>query len=262
MLNKEKVRMLSGVLVFLVLITLTGCGNREKISQLSQLEGKEFAVPTGTVADQLVLSKFSKAEFHYFNSVFDACLAVKSGKADAAAYDEPILLNIAAKNQGMKVLPDMITTDHYGFAVQPGKEELKKTMDEVITVLKNNGTYNEMIKRWLPKEGAPAAMPDIKLNGKKGTLKFGTSAVTEPFSFIDGNHKIVGFDIELAMYIAQKLDKQLEIVNLDFGGMIPALTSGKVDMIGACLTITEERSKKVLFSEPYYTGGIAALVKE
>jgi polar amino acid transport system substrate-binding protein len=38
--------------------------------------------------------------------------------------------------------------------------------------------------------------------------------------------------------------------------------AGKVDMIGACITITEERSKKVLFSEPYYVGGIAALVRQ
>jgi polar amino acid transport system substrate-binding protein len=49
---------------------------------------------------------------------------------------------------------------------------------------------------------------------------------------------------------------------MDFGAMIPALLSGKVDMIAACITITDERAKKVLFSEPYYTGGIAALVKE
>lgn len=64
------------------------------------------------------------------------------------------------------------------------------------------------------------------------------------------------------MYVAIELDMQLEVVNLDFGGMIPALTSGKVDMTGACITITEERAKSVLFSEPYYTGGIAACVKQ
>jgi polar amino acid transport system substrate-binding protein len=72
----------------------------------------------------------------------------------------------------------------------------------------------------------------------------------------------VGYDIELARRIAKKLDKKLEIVNMDFGGMIPALISGKVDMIAACITITDERSNQVLFSQPYYTGGIAALVRE
>lgn len=90
----------------------------------------------------------------------------------------------------------------------------------------------------------------------------GTSSVTEPFSFVDGSREIVGYDIELAQRIAKKLDKKLVIVNMDFGGMIPALISGKVDMIAACITITSERSKQVLFSTPYYVGGIAALVRE
>jgi polar amino acid transport system substrate-binding protein len=105
-------------------------------------------------------------------------------------------------------------------------------------------------------------MPEITSSGSKGVLKLGTAAVTEPFSFMDGSQKVVGLDIELAAYVAQKLDMKLEIVNMDFGAMIPALLSGKVDMIAACITITDERAQKVLFSEPYYTGGIAALVKE
>ena len=192
----------------------------------------------------------------------DACLAVKAGKADAAAYDKPILKNIAAKNSGLVLLPDMITTDQYGFAVHPDKKDLKVAMDETIAELKKNGTYDAMLKRWLPDKGEPAAMPDIPLTGKKGVLRFGTSAVTEPFSFVDGKQKIVGFDIEMARYIARKLDMQLEVVNMDFGGMIPALKAGKVDMIGACITITDERARSVLFSQPYYTGGIAALVKQ
>ena len=235
---------------------------KEKITNLQQLDGKEFGVPTGTVADKLVLSKFPNAKFKYFNSILDAALAVKTGKADVAAYDEPILRNIAAKNGGLTVLPEMITVDNYGFAVQPEKQELKKNIDLVLKELRENGVYDAMLSRWLPKSGNPAAMPEITSSGSKGTLKFGTAAVTEPFSFMDGSQKIVGLDIELAGYIAQKLDMKLEVVNMDFGAMIPALLSGKVDMIGACITITEERAKNVLFSEPYYTGGIAALVKE
>ncbi len=250
------------VLTSSLFFMLTGCDKRDKITKLQQLDGKEFAVPTGTVADKLVLSKFPNAKFKYFNSALDSVLAVKSGKADAAAYDEPILKNIAAKNSGLSVLPEMITIDNYGFAVQPDKQELKKSIDLVVSELKKSGAYDAMKLRWLPKSGSPAAMPEIKSSGSKGVLKLGTAAVTEPFSFMDGSQKIVGLDIEIAALVAQKLDMKLEIVNMDFGAMIPALLAGKVDMIGACITITEERAKKVLFSEPYYAGGIAALVKE
>lgn len=249
-------------LFFCSFLILSGCSEREKVTSLKQLDGKEFAIPTGTVADQLVLSTLPNAKFKYFNSVMDAALAVKAGKADAAAYDEPILKNIAAKNSGLVVLKDMITVDNYGFAVRLTDQNLKKTIDTVVSELKNGGTTDQMLKRWFPKTGNPAAMPEVSSTGSKGVLRLGTSSVTEPFSFVDGSGKIVGYDIELARYIAKKLDRKLEIVNMDFGGMIPALISGKVDMIAACITITDERSRQVLFSDPYYVGGIAALVRE
>jgi polar amino acid transport system substrate-binding protein len=251
---------LATLLVAALMTTAFGCGEREKISDISQLNGKEFAVPTGTVADKLVLSKIPDAKFKYFNSVLDACMAVKGGKADAAAYDEPILKNIAAKNSGMVVLPQMITTDNYGFAVRFEDKELKGVVDGVIGELKSSGRYDVMIKRWLPDRGAPKPMPEIE-TGSAGVLRFGTSATAEPFSFVDGSQRVVGLDIEIASLVAQKMNKKLEIVNMDFGAMIPALVANKVDMIGACITITEERAQKVLFSEPYYVGGIAALVK-
>jgi len=250
------------VVLILLSVAVSGCTSREKITATSQLDGKTFAVPTGTVADKLVLSKFPNTQFQYYNTVLDCCMAVKSGKADAAAYDEPILKNIAAKNPGLAVLPDVITVDNYGFAVNLNNKGLKTAIDDTIKELKADGTYNQMMTRWFPKTGSPAAMPDIKLDGTKGTLRFGTAAVTEPFSFVDGSQEVVGFDIELAAYVAKKMGMKLEIVNMDFGAMIPALTAGKVDMIGACITITDERAKSVLFSESYYKGGIAALVKE
>lgn len=248
--------------LLVIVLIIAGCSERVKIEKLDQLSDKEFAVPTGTIADQLVLSKFPQAEFKYFNTVLDACVAVQSNKADAAAYDQPILRNIAAKLEGLQVLPDMITVDHYGFAVSLDDQELKKAIDDVIVEINNNGRYAEMMERWLPEKGNPADMPEIDLTGTDGVIRFGTAGVTEPFSFMDKDQEIVGIDIELAMLVAKNLNKKLEIVNMDFGAMIPALSAGKVDMIGACITISEERKKKVLFSEPYYEGGIAALVKK
>jgi polar amino acid transport system substrate-binding protein len=250
------------IVLMMLIVLLFSCAKREKIETFQQLADKEFAVPTGTIADQLVSSRFKDAKFKYFNTVLDACLAVKSGKADAAAYDEPILRNIAAKVPGLKVLPEMITTDQYGFAVKLDNPNLKKDIDLVINEIKGNGYYQEMMSRWLPEKGSPAPMPNIEYDEKNGTLKFGTSSVTEPFSFVDGSQQIVGFDIEIAKLVAKKLNKKLEIINMDFGALIPSLVSGKVDMIGACMTISEERAKSVLFSNAYYKGGIAALIKE
>lgn len=249
--------------VLLTVLLIAGCGKKDmKITNLKMLEGgKTFAVPTGGVADQFVLKKFPDAKIEYYNTVLDCAIAAQTGKADAAVYDKPVLLNIAGKNKGLTVLSELLFDDQYGFAVQIQNKELKRVMDEVLDELKSNGTYEDMKKRWFPEKGNPAPMPQIDLQGEKGVLRFGTAAITEPMSFVDENHKIVGFDIEFATYIAKKLNKNLEITDMEFGAMLPALISGKVDMIGAGLSITEERAKKVLFSECYYPSGIAALVK-
>lgn len=254
---------LSWILIVSSLL-LTGCDRQQlQITNLSLLEGgKTFAVPTGTVADQFVLQRFSNAKIKYFNSAYDCAVAVREGKADAAAYDKPILQNIAAKNDGLIVLDELLVDDKYGFAVQLQNLKLKTVIDQVLAELQSDGTYEDMMKRWFPEKGVPAPMPVIELSGKNGILKFGTAAVTEPMSFMDENKNIVGFDIEFATYIARKLGRQLEIVDMEFGAMLPALSAGKVDMIGAGLSITEERAKSVLFSNSYYPSGIAAIVRD
>ncbi len=250
------------ILIVLAIALIAGCQIQVKIEKTAQLADKVFAVPQGTIADELVRSKYATAQFKYFNDVAACCEAVMNGEADAAAYDEPILKNIAAKTPGLKVLADMITVDHYGIAVQKENTELADQINAVLDEINSNGYYTEMIARWLPEEGAPAPMPEMPEVESDDVLRLGTAAVTEPFSFVDGNQQIVGIDIELAKLIAQKLNKKLEIVNMEFGEMIPALEEGKVDMIAACITISPERQEKVLFSKPYYKGGIAALVKE
>ena len=55
-------------------------------------------------------------------------------------------------------------------------------------------------------------------------LKFGTAAVTEPFSYQDASGKVVGFDIDLAYRVADKLGYQIEVVNMPFGDLIPSVS--------------------------------------
>ncbi|MEI7499519.1 MAG: ABC transporter permease subunit [Bacteroidota bacterium] len=260
----DKKKYFSKWIFIFIVISLGGCGEKESsITSLKMLEGgKTFAVPTGTAADQFVKKKFPDATIEYYNSVMDCALAVKDGKNDAAVYDLPVLKNIAAKNEGLFVLPELLFDDNYGFAVKLQDTLLKKAMDETLAEIKANGTYDDMLNRWFPLKGKPAPMPDIKFSGENGVLKFGTAAITEPMVFYDSNRIVVGFDIEFASFIAKKLGKRLEIVDMEFGAMLPALIASKVDMVGAGLSITEERAKSVLFSQSYYKSGIAAVVKD
>lgn len=258
--TKLCVRLFAGML-FALFVSCTK-ESASEITKLDDLQTSRFAVVTGTIADKLVLQGLPNATFAYYNSPLDACIAVQKGIEVVAAYDEPILRNIMAQTPGLKMLPELVTIDQYGMAVHPENTYLKQHADSLLRALKADGRYDDMLKRWFPEKGKPAAMPDIPLVGKKGVLRYGTNAVTEPFDYFNDQQEIVGFDVELVRLLAQSLDLKLEIVNMEFGSLIASLLSGKTDIIGACMTITEERAKTVLFTDPYYQGGIAAVIRD
>lgn len=84
-----------------------------------------------------------------------------------------------------------------------------------------------------------------------GVLKVGTEAQYAPYEFKDADAKIVGADIALAQKIADDLGVKLEIVDMKFDGIIPAVQSGQVDMGIAAFSNTPERAKEVDFSNIY-----------
>lgn len=112
------------------------------------------------------------------------------------------------------------------------------------------------------KEAEKDQMAAIK---EKGTLTIGTSAEYAPFEFHsvqNGKDEIVGFDIMLANEIGKELGVKVEFKDMDFDGLIPALSSGKVDMVLAGVSPTEERKEAVDFSDIYYDGKNGVVVRE
>ena len=95
------------------------------------------------------------------------------------------------------------------------------------------------------------------------TLKMGTNASFPPYEFYDDESgEIVGIDAEVAAAICEKLGYELEIVDMDFDAIIPAVTTGKIDFGMAGMTVTEERLQSVDFTTSYATGIQSVIVKE
>ena len=93
------------------------------------------------------------------------------------------------------------------------------------------------------------------------TLTMGTNASFPPYEYYE-NETIVGIDAEIAAAIAEKLGMELVIEDMDFGAIITAVSTGKIDFGMAGMTVTEERLQSVNFSETYATGIQAIIVKE
>lgn len=94
-----------------------------------------------------------------------------------------------------------------------------------------------------------------------GVLVMATNAEFEPWEYYEGD-KIVGIDVEIAEAIAEKLGMELEVEDMAFDSIIPAVTSGKADFGAAGMTVDETRKKSVDFTETYANASQVIIVKE
>ena len=106
------------------------------------------------------------------------------------------------------------------------------------------------------------AAPEGGTRGTGGGLVVGTEASFPPFEDVDpATGDFVGFDIDLARAIAQRMNRTVEFRNLGFTALIPSVQSGQIDMAISAMTVNEERQQQVDFSLPYYTANQSVAVR-
>ena len=99
---------------------------------------------------------------------------------------------------------------------------------------------------------APKASGDV--------LIVGTEPTFPPFDTTDDNGDIVGFDMDLIKAIGKDQGFEVEFRNLEFDGLIPALTSGTIDIVAAGMDASPERAEQVDFSDSYYEASLIVAV--
>ncbi|WP_054741914.1 basic amino acid ABC transporter substrate-binding protein [Cellulosilyticum ruminicola] len=95
----------------------------------------------------------------------------------------------------------------------------------------------------------------------KQYIVMGTNAEFEPFEYREGT-EIVGFDVEIAEAVAEKLGKELKIEDMEFDSLIAQLNAGRLDFVASGMTIKPAREKQVDFSDSYFTSKQVIIVKE
>lgn len=117
---------------------------------------------------------------------------------------------------------------------------------------------------------APAALAQTPFEANKNSLLteivarkklvVGMELKYPPFESTDAKGQAVGLDVELAKLAAKDLGVELEIKDMEWTGLIPALQTGKIDLIISGITGTLERSKTITFTSAYFTTGLCALL--
>ena len=93
-----------------------------------------------------------------------------------------------------------------------------------------------------------------------GTLIVGTEATFPPFEMTNDKGEIIGFDIDLLSAIAKEEGIVVRFKDTGFDSLIPALQSGSIDIAASGMSITEERKKQILYSDPYIEAGLVIAV--
>ncbi len=253
-------------ILFCVLLTIiggmAGCKKTQKIiTSFADAEEARIGVMTGSTGEQLALQRFPNAEIKSFDEIMDAVTSLQSNQIDAVVTAYPTVINVSKHNPDLWFLPEAVANEKTAIAMRKGEDELLAQVNDILTELENDGTLEDMRRRWFKMETTPYEEVTISLPESGTALRVGVNASREPFSFIDENQKVSGHDGELAYRIAAAMNRPLEFVDMNFSALIPALKSGKIDMIITGMTATDERRKTVDFSRSYFDNAQMLLVK-
>ena len=229
-------------------------------SSIQELEGKTIGYNVGTVDDITVKDKIPDTKSLYFNSVTDRLAALESGKIDATIGGEPAMRRAMKQHPVLAVIPDPIAYSDYGYAFAKGSS-LTVRFDEIIKELENDGTLSAAWNKWVVSSDAEKTMPQQTWPGNNGTLRYWTRADSEPICYVGENNQVMGYEPDILLQIAEKLDMRVEITTANFDALVPSIQTNKSDVVSGHMSMTEERKAMLDFSYPAYREPLVALVR-
>ena len=254
-------RLIALLSVLLLLLMATACAEINSVPQLNAPE-MTVGIDQGSAAELTVRQELPRAKLAYFNDKPSAYLAVAQGKVDAFVFDyNQMRLAIENGVEGIRILDEALGEPvRIAVGVSPvsGIPELQEKLNLFIAGLREGGTLDDMLRRWVS-EGVEE-IPDIpRPENPSLRLTVGTSGIVPPYSYYKGT-ELTGFDIELGFRFAAWLGADLRFKVYDYGAIVPAAVTGEVDCVMANLNITPERAEALPFSDVLYEEKLGVMV--
>lgn len=220
------------------------------LQSINDLNGHKACVLAGSVQD-IVVSKFVEPDdIMRISSVSELPTSVQSGKADFTALDTICLVGLDLEEKNLEIAFCMDDFSPIAVSFRKGDDQLRTQFNDFLKEIKSNGVLDSICDRWMHNP-ASASMPQLDLPQKGAPIRVGSFSNIFPASYIkDGEW--AGFDVEMLYRFSQYINRPIELYDYEFTALIAALSTGKVDIAAAFTCITEERTKSVDFSEPYF----------
>lgn len=234
----------------------------EKLKSVDQLKTARLAAQRGTVGQYIaedLLGDNKSIFLTTYEKYVDAIAALRQKKVRAVVMDEMPAKRFLAEVDGLVIMDQALSSENYAIGFRKGNTELVAQINKALSEIKADGTLNKIFEKYygtfLAGDSSSIKPEDIDLNkgAKGGKLVVGTEAGFAPYELKVGTGYI-GIDIEMCAAIAKKLDRELVIENMNFDALPMAVSTSKVDMICAGITVTEERKENMDFSDDYVIG--------
>ncbi len=227
---------------------------------LDDLAGKRFAYVNGSVYNQAVQKRIDGTSEEFYPSLAECVAAVEADKDDAAVQLSYCCQLAVNRRPGtVTLLPEPVAKVSEGFFFPRGSD-LTAKFNDIIKRFSEDGTLKKLEDKWVAADESGKTLPAQNWNAPNGTLKFATSGVIEPFSYVGEGGQPKGYDVELALLIARELGYHLDVSTIPMDSIFAAVDTGKADF-GGTLTNTPERAAICDFSKPVMPTTISVIVK-
>lgn len=187
---------------------------------------------------------------------------MKNGAVNYVIIDEQPAKQLVKKIAGVKVIDVALTEEEYAFGVDKAQPELLEKINTILADMKKDGTLDAIVAAYATGEGIkPVESAELDASKADKQLVVATNAAFAPFEYKEGD-KFAGIDMEIAAYIAEKLEMELVIQDMEFDAVVTSVGKNNVDVAMAGLTVNETRKQSVNFSESYYNAAQMLVVPE
>lgn len=252
----------------------TGCGGGSTPAQNSEdikIGTIKYLNVTETTMDELIKKaeeeaniKLSTHATTFYDSLPLLQMGLESGSVEEASTYKCVADYLIARNPKVEIAgghnPAHLS-DNFCFAMRAADAELKNKIDAALGAMKDDGTLDSLVKTYITDlKGAedPPAVTIEKIDGAE-TLKIGVTGDLPPLDLVLANGQVAGFNTAMLAELGKRLNRNIEIVQIDSASRAAALTSNQIDVsfwavvpASADMPIDIDKPEGVEVSTPYF----------
>ena len=249
----------------------TGCGDESsqgiKLGMITNLNASEQKVDEILkTINEKSNANLAKHTTTFYKNLSNLQMTLESDGVNEISTYDCVAKYLVAKNPKLEIIDGhgMSLSDSFCFALLEKDTSLKKNIDKTIAAMKKDGTLDKLTKEYITdvKSDDPPAVEIQHIDGAD-TIKIAVTGDLPPLDLVLADGKPAGFNTALLAEIGKRLNKNIEIIDIDGDARAATLSSGKADVIfWAILPVGDSRPKDidtpagVILSEPYFTDKI------